>query len=89
MNIMQQEILKPEYFLKKTQWQRKTYPLKLNLDATQLSQIDVLVMEYKKAINKAIQIITKDVFANFEEIKEIGDIKNDKCPFFKKTKNLN
>ena len=81
---------KAEEFLKdKIDWQRKTYPIKLNLTPIQKAKFDILVLEYKKAINKAIEIITKKVFPNFSLITDGEEIKKNKCPLCKGEKSLN
>jgi IS605 OrfB family transposase len=83
---MNNKVLKTEDFLKKTGWQRKTYPLKLNLLETQEIKLMRMIEEYKKIINFAIQLITKDFFPNYLE--GLSEPVENKCPLCQKKKKL-
>jgi len=61
---MEDKVLKNEDLLKKTEWQRKTYPLKLNLTDVQQVRLDQLFYEYKKATNFIIDIIRNKFHIN-------------------------
>jgi transposase len=85
---MVDKVLKPEDLLKKTDWQRKTYPLKLNLTDVQKVRLDMLIYEYKKCINKAIEIILNNIFTRHILLLEF-DWEEAECPLFKAKKKLN
>lgn len=74
--------------LLKTNWQRKTYPLKLNLNDIQKARIDYLISEYKKATNKIIDIVLNDFFKNYLVRVADEDIKKGLCPLCQKEKKL-
>lgn len=60
----------------KPDWQRKTYPLKLNLSASEKDKIDNMIFESKKVINGAISVITNNILPRFTKLnKEV----NGKC----------
>lgn len=86
---MKNKVLENEDLLKKINWQRKTYPLKLNLTDIQQSRIDNMIYEYKKCINKAIDIILNDFFKNHISQIENNEIKEGICPLCQKKKKLN
>ncbi len=55
MFLMGDKVLKINNISEKTEWQRKTFPLRLNLSEYQQLRIDFLISEYKKVIQKAIK----------------------------------
>jgi len=85
---MEHNVVKTEDFLIKTNWQRKTYPLKLNLTDTQTARVENLIYQYKKATNKIIQIITKEYFQNHLRRLAEENIKEGQCPLCQKKKKL-
>jgi len=90
---MKEEVIKNQEkeekdLLKKTDWQRKTYPLKLKLTDIQQSRIEGIIFEYKKAINQIIQTITKDYFKNYLIQISEEDIKKGLCASCHKERKL-
>jgi len=85
---MEQEVIKTGEFLKKTKWQRKTYPLKLNLTDIQKSRIENIVYEYKKGINTIINTILNDYFKNYSLQLTEEDYVEEVCASCQKKKKL-
>jgi len=83
-----EKVLKKEDLLKKTNWQRKTYPLKLNLTDIQQVRIEKMAYEFKKIINGSINVILKNIYPKFI-LNGTEKIKKKKCPLCKATKKLN
>src|SRR6056297_2994640 len=86
---MEDNVLKNEDILKKTEWQRKTYPLKLNLTGVQKAKIDQMIDNYKVCINKVIDKILNEFFKKHMEQLCDENIKTDKCILCGKEKKLN
>lgn len=85
---MVDKVLKKDDFLKKTNWQRKTYPLKLNLTDIQQLRIEHMIYESKKVTNKTIQIIIKDFLPKYLIRISEEDVKENICPLCQKKKKL-
>ena len=84
---MVDEVLKNEELLEKVDWQRKTYPLKLNLTDFQKVKIESMAYEFRKIVNGAIKVILENVYPKFIlnglELPEKGQ-----CPLCKANKKL-
>jgi IS605 OrfB family transposase len=82
------KVLEKDDLLEKTNWQRKTYPLKLNLTDFQKVRIENLVYEYKKCINKSIQIVLNELFLRMRILCE-DEWKEGICPLCQSKRKLN
>lgn len=80
------KVIENEVLLKKTNWQRKTYPLKLNLTDVQKCKLDMMFYEYKKATNKIIDIVLNEFFT--KHLVQLTEELNGKCPLCQKEKKL-
>jgi len=75
-------------FIKKTKWNRKTYPLKLNLTDIQLVRLENLIYQYKKGINRIIEILLKEYFPNYLLRLSEDNIEEGVCPSCQTKKKL-
>jgi len=71
-----------------TKWQRKTYPLKLNLTDIQQIRLDIMAYEFKKIVNGVIETILNNIYPKFV-LNGIDKNEKKKCPLCKANKKLN
>jgi len=79
--------LKTEDLLKKTEWQRKTYPLKLKLTDIQQVRIEAMAYEFKKIVNGSIKVILNNIYPKFI-LNGTEKTEKKKCPLCKAAKHL-
>ena len=83
-----EKVLKNEDLLKKTNWQRKTYPLKLKPTDIQEVRLNAMAYEFKKIVNGSIKIILNNIYPKFI-LNGTEKAEKQKCPLCKATKKLN
>lgn len=70
----------------KTEWQRKTYPLKLKLNEEQKQRLNAFLDEYKKTTQFVIDKCINEIFPFYKKLKEPHQ--TGKCPLCNKQKEL-
>lgn len=85
---MNDKVLENNEFEEKISWQRKTYPLKLMLTDLQIVKIENMIYEYKKGINKIIDLVLRDFFPNHLTMLPKEDWSEDVCLLCGKKKKL-